>query len=569
MSSLFQVPYDANTKPLVQTHLATFIARRAMYDGDDRPHADECHPDTRQEVIDDITGWALVQGNDTMHNVLWVRGPVGTGKTTLARTVASNFDKQNLLVGDFFFLRTDKLRNHILNVIPTLAYRLCIKIPQFGTVVERMLAHNVQILNAPLEEQWENLILRPLAESSPYQFAGRPLIVIDGIDECTSTEDQDTLLRFVSVLANKSPFTFLLTSRLDPHIDASMRKLIEDNPQIFRQSITLGNSDDARKDIATIVTEEMSLGSPDPRLLTEVVDLVSRRSAGQFSYAIEATAYLRRALPSFHSQPQDVLDSPSMQNIAFPVLDNKYNFILRKATNSVPDATALHFALFHLCNIRSDSVKTISALWDQEEDHVRSSLSLLQSVLDLPLDNSTAIKLYHPSFQEYLSNPERSKEYFPLLSIDHLRRAFKKSLEWAGHSTQFDGLPELVSSLWLDFAPKLDAGLALQELSKFNFKKWTKIWYANQQDTENTDESYEAFRQWLEKASSKKSLLEKYNKNALSRVKNRKVDDPKVRDRAPAQGWAKRLSNMLHISRIKYQIQQIAPNLPRRMFSVR
>ncbi|KAF8650632.1 hypothetical protein AX16_005147 [Volvariella volvacea WC 439] len=510
MSSVYQVPYDASTKPLVQNHLATFIARKAMYDGDDRPDADECHPDTRQDAISDITDWVMTPGSGIMHNVLWLRGPVGTGKTTLSRTVASNFNKQNLLAGDFFFLRTDKLRNHILNVIPTVAYRLSTKIPQFGAVLERMLAHNVQILTAPLEDQWENLILRPLAESSSsFQFTGRPLIVFDGIDECSSTEDQDILLSYVSTLAKKSPFTFLLTSRPDPHVDGSMGKLMKDHPQMFRSPITLGNTESARKDIATVVRGELSWASLEPALLDNVVDLVARHSAGQFSYAVQAAAYLRRVLPSSHDRPSEILDSSAMQMIAFSRLDDQYHHILRNAANSLTqaDATALHLALFHLASIRPDSIETISALWGQDEGSIRATLSLLPSVLEVPLSNSEVIELCHPSFREYLSNPDRSKGCSPSPSIDQLRRAFKKSLDWAGHSTRY-GLPEMVFSLWLDFVPKLqdagmDAGIVVQELSKFNFKKWTRTWYVEHRGVQSTNESYKVFREWLEKVSSK------------------------------------------------------------------
>ncbi|KAF8650631.1 hypothetical protein AX16_005146, partial [Volvariella volvacea WC 439] len=571
--SIYQVPYDPVIKPLVQTHLSAFIARAAMYDGDNRPEAEECHSDTCYQIIDDITRWVMMTLSSQEHNVLWLSGAVGTGKSTLARTVASNLDKQNLLAGEFFFLRSDKLRNHILNLIPTLAYRMCIKIPQFGAVVERMLAHNAQILTAPPEEQWENLILRPLAESSSaFQFSGRMLIVIDGIDECSSAEDQGILLNYVSTLAQRSPFAFLLTSRPDPHVDALMHKLMKDHPQMLRPSITLGNTIHATRDIESVVRGVLGRGSLSPELQTEVVRIVSRRAAGQFSYAIQATDYLRRALPSSLPNPEEVLNSLSMQKIAFSSLDSQYDHILRSATRNLSqnDMTTLRLALFHLSNIRQDSIKTISALWDQSEDIVRSTLGLLPSVLRVPSDNTTVVEIYHPSFQEYLSSPERSGELCPLPTMDHLRKAFRKSLDWAGHCSQYKTLPELVFSLWLDFAPKLqlaglDLGLVVRELSRFDFKKWTKTWYAEHSDVRGTDKSYEAFREWLGNASTKKTLLAKYNQDALLLVQNQNISRAQAPDPVRKQGWAKRLSKTLHISNLKQQIHRLVDSLPHRI----
>ncbi|KAF8642043.1 hypothetical protein AX16_009719 [Volvariella volvacea WC 439] len=481
-----------------------------MYDGDDRPGADECHPDTRREITHDITSW--VTNTETMGNkILWLRGAVGTGKTTLARTVASSLDRMGLLVGDFFFFRADKLRNHTLNVIPTLAYRMSMRVPQFGAVVERSIAQNASILNAPLKEQWEALILRPLAESSSfYHFTGRPLIVIDGIDECSSVEDQDTLLSYVSILAHQSPFTFLLSSRPDPHLDAAIYSIMQNQPQMFRSPITLGDTDDARRDIETVVRDELSLGSPAPEFVTEVVDLISWYSAGQFSYAIQAASYLRRALPCASPLTRDFLVSPSAQKSVFSTLDEQYNSILRRVINTLSDqgVTALRLALFHLSNIRSDSIEVISALWGQDVQLLQSVLSLLPSVLLIPSSGTVDVKIHHPSFRDYLTNPTRSGRYSPVPSPEYLQQAFKRSLEWAGHRTQYTTLPYMVFSLWLDCAPKfhiagLDMALIIGELSRFNFNKWIRTWYVEQRHVQGTSELYKVFRDWLEKSSSK------------------------------------------------------------------
>ncbi|KAF8982583.1 hypothetical protein BDQ17DRAFT_1228099, partial [Cyathus striatus] len=61
----------------------------------------KCHPETRKAVINDIMSW--VDSNEPNEKIMWLQGPAGAGKTTIAQTVAERCDKEMKLVSSFFF----------------------------------------------------------------------------------------------------------------------------------------------------------------------------------------------------------------------------------------------------------------------------------------------------------------------------------------------------------------------------------------------------------------------------------------------------------------------------------
>jgi hypothetical protein len=66
-----------------------------------------CLPGTRKKILDDIMDWFADDGP----SVYWLRGLAGTGKTTIARSVADLAEQQGLLGASFFFLALISLVN--------------------------------------------------------------------------------------------------------------------------------------------------------------------------------------------------------------------------------------------------------------------------------------------------------------------------------------------------------------------------------------------------------------------------------------------------------------------------
>ncbi|KAF8987844.1 hypothetical protein BDQ17DRAFT_1258173, partial [Cyathus striatus] len=86
----------------------------------------KCHPETRTAVINDIMSW--VDSKNSKEKIMWLRGPAGAGKSTIAQTVAEKCDKENKLVSSFFFSRSAG-RDDGHKLVPTIASEMMIAIP--------------------------------------------------------------------------------------------------------------------------------------------------------------------------------------------------------------------------------------------------------------------------------------------------------------------------------------------------------------------------------------------------------------------------------------------------------
>lgn len=59
----------------------------------------ECLPNTRLGIIDEIVEWACSQADDT--RLCWLNGVAGSGKSSIANSIARVFEEQRRL-GSFF-----------------------------------------------------------------------------------------------------------------------------------------------------------------------------------------------------------------------------------------------------------------------------------------------------------------------------------------------------------------------------------------------------------------------------------------------------------------------------------
>ena len=83
------------------------------------------HPNTRMEMLRKLTDWIMRQDEETKDAlILWLKGPAGTGKSVITRTLAERWDKEGRLLASFSFSRTDSTRNHSGTLIPTIAYQI-------------------------------------------------------------------------------------------------------------------------------------------------------------------------------------------------------------------------------------------------------------------------------------------------------------------------------------------------------------------------------------------------------------------------------------------------------------
>ena len=162
--------------------------------------------------------------------VYWLNGLAGTGKSTIAQTIAERVVADGRLGASFFCSRDFDDRSSLRFIFPTLAVQLARRYREFRSIFVPLARSDPGIAQELLYNQMDKLIMRPLRES-----AICAVIVIDALDECKDEEPASTILsvlgRFVFELPNVK---FSITGRPEPRIREGFRRppLVE-APDVF------------------------------------------------------------------------------------------------------------------------------------------------------------------------------------------------------------------------------------------------------------------------------------------------------------------------------------------------
>ncbi|KAF9559649.1 hypothetical protein CPC08DRAFT_637577, partial [Agrocybe pediades] len=230
------------------------VAPNALYDSGHLVDPPKCHPNTRTAIIQTVIDWSSATIAEEKVNampILWLKGGAGAGKSAIARSVAERGYKEGLLLGTFFFGAADTTRNHVGGLVATLAYQLCIILPECRDAVTTSIEDDPLIFSRSLSTQFTTLLMRPLA----IMFANHSgstriprLVIIDGLDECSANIDsqQDLLFTLQEVTSSTSLIRFLVCSRPESHLNSAFS-----SPRMATISYKIFLDDDysAQKDI--------------------------------------------------------------------------------------------------------------------------------------------------------------------------------------------------------------------------------------------------------------------------------------------------------------------------------
>ena len=190
-----------------------------------------CHSETRVQLLQDIEDWSWAsQGRP----IFWLKGLAGTGKSTVAKTIASRFDAKQRLGASFFFARGQGDRGHAKMFFTTLAFQLSTLSETLSYTISEAIGTNQDIVNKRFHEQWRHLICGPL-EKCPLHHP--ILVVIDALDECDSENDVGELLRVISRVKDihACSLRFFITSRPE----TSIRLGFHNMPEIVHHDLML------------------------------------------------------------------------------------------------------------------------------------------------------------------------------------------------------------------------------------------------------------------------------------------------------------------------------------------
>jgi Mrp family chromosome partitioning ATPase len=166
----------------------------APFNAFQRQHDPTCLPDTRVDLLQVIYNWA---DGENSSSIFWLSGLAGTGKSTVARTVAAKYSEKGSLGASFFFSRGGGDIGYAGKFVTSIAIQLANNIPAVKRNICDTIAERSNITSQSLREQWRHLVLGPLSKLKSNDFLSY-VLVVDALDEC---EDENNIRIILQLLA--------------------------------------------------------------------------------------------------------------------------------------------------------------------------------------------------------------------------------------------------------------------------------------------------------------------------------------------------------------------------------
>ncbi|KAF5012926.1 hypothetical protein FDECE_1037 [Fusarium decemcellulare] len=171
----------------------------ARFDSEDVQSRPKCHKGTQNHARCRIKAWVKDYKAPTL---FWLHAPAGTGKSTLARTVAEELSKDGNFAAGYFFRRGDVDRNDMSRIFPTIASQLLEALPPFEHLLRESINNHSSesLLKMSLDKQFKILLMEPLTKiSQTSQDKPAKAIIIEALDEC---HHDSKLAQLLSLLAS-------------------------------------------------------------------------------------------------------------------------------------------------------------------------------------------------------------------------------------------------------------------------------------------------------------------------------------------------------------------------------
>ncbi|KZP12348.1 WD40 repeat-like protein [Athelia psychrophila] len=411
--------YNETNQPAVMPSILDFHldhAIRARFDCGDRV---ACTEGTRVDVIQQIDTWI-----DTDSLVFWLNGSAGTGKSTIAFTVAKSFKERGLLGASFFCSRDDaKCSNHKL-IFPSIAYQLALLNPSFGQHLADIVKKRPEIIYADVAYQLQELIVDPLAAMP--DFIARCIIVIDALDECKDDSAISAILAALSCYIQQLPaLKIFVTSRPERNINLGFNeRILHDATQHFvLHEIELLA---VEADIKTYLTPQLERIRDQYEIeeswpsYKEVISL-SKLSYGLFIFAATSIKFIQ---DQNYDDPEGQLTrilsnaGPASGEISDPRhhLDRLYLQVLMNAHPKISSSLAerLRTIIGTIVLLQDPlSLHGIEQLLKMEGTNrfevvsMRQTLMRLHSIILVPGDDRRVVRALHPSLFDFIIDPAR------------------------------------------------------------------------------------------------------------------------------------------------------------------
>jgi len=379
-----------------------------------------CLKGTRGTVLNGIELWATDFGRSPVY---WLNGLAGTGKSTIAKTIADRLFSGGQLGASFFCSRDFEDRSNLTLIFPTLAIQLARKYEEFRSSLVPLIQRDPEIASESLYSQMDKLIVQPLSESDI-----STVIVIDALDECKDEESASAILSVLGRLASKIPkVKFFLTGRPEPRISKGFRLplLAKITDRFVLHEV---EPDQVDSDIRLFFKNGFSelgrdLDGLDDWPTEKDLDQLCEQAAGLFVYAEATVKFVNNDKWDHRERLNNLLRSQKIGGREGKTLDSLYMSILQGAfgDDDAEDQAKIRSVLGTIVlAVNPLSPSAIATLLRVDAKNVHRLLSSVNSLLILHENVDHPVRPFHKSFPDFVTDPTRcTDERFHISPPDH------------------------------------------------------------------------------------------------------------------------------------------------------
>lgn len=400
----------------------------ATFDAANKEHVASCLPGTRVEVLEEIQEW--IDG-DNMKKLYWLNGMAGTGKSTIALTLARTYkhmvEEKNVRLGaTFFFSRGGGDLASASKFAATVAIQLAEVSVELRNLVDDVFESNPRLESLSVQEQWDKLIITPLSQlgrvGASNTQRNRLLVVVDALDECNSTDDVIVLIQCLEKMTNieGTDCRVFITSRPDQPIRVGLNS----STSVPRENFILHDIE------RSIVDEDLRLyyrdqldrikattSSNDDILSEGMIESLVQRSHSLFIHAATVCRFVRdgrylaveRLNRLARSEKADSAER-ELDKMYATILEHSFDYVTEGlSTEETEKIHELFQRIIGAIITISDAMssETLALFLAEKREKIDMILGALHSVVDVPESNHQLIRILHPSFRDFLLDAKR------------------------------------------------------------------------------------------------------------------------------------------------------------------
>lgn len=436
-----------------------------------------CLEGTREALLEGIKIWlrhfeSLPRDvHETLHRLFWLFGLAGSGKSSVANSIAQWAEQEGFYLSCFFCKRDDPELSDPRKVLPTLAYRIAQLHSDYRVSLVSMLSSGsigAGVVTSDIDKQFKLLFEDVLPRITPPPRAH--VIVVDALDECGKPVDQKKLARQLAALAELTPWIkVIITSRPETAITNAFASFSS------CKASDINAEEQTNSDIRRYIEWKLSVMDDMPYLFTEDISRLAAKAAGLFIWISTLFKYLEESLDKERDLRQFVMGEVEREPLQ--QLYALYDRILRDAVPPGHEKKARAIStilglIFVTADNRPLSAHGLSIILGNDPrqtytsvQSVQEATRVLHAVLYEDHKLGKVVRVYHPSFLDYLKdrieNGARKDSALEWMKVDELHDiVFKTCMSTMNRELKFnicglndssllnkevDGLQEMIS----------------------------------------------------------------------------------------------------------------------------